>query len=143
MMHMKTSLLFFALVAVMASIALSSCSCNSGMGDTRDRNIEKAALARLDSIPGVEYVGLSDTRILDDGDFEAVIIYYIPDSLGGREERNARVVTSHNGAEILSWQDLDTRILDDVKHKVTDKLQEKGINIDDSLIDALIELKRR
>lgn len=143
MMHMKTSLLILALVAMMASIAFSSCSCHSGLGDTRDRNIEQAALARLDSISGVEYVGLSDTRTLDDGSFEAVVIYYVPDSVGGREERNARVVTVHDGSEILSWQDLDSHVLGDVKQMVTDKLEEKGVNIDDSLIDALIELKRR
>lgn len=140
---MKTQLSLIALVATMLSLALSSCSWHMGRGDIRDNNIEKATLARLDSISGVQFVGLSDTRTLEDGTFEAVVIYYVPDSAGGRQERNARMVTTDDGSEILSWDDLECHILDDVKQMVNDKLEGNGINIDDSLIDALIELKRR
>lgn len=132
-----------AITLLMALTTLTSCDWGIGKGDKRDRNIEKAVLAYLDSIPEVVYLGLSDTHDLKDGDFQAVIIYNIPDSLGNKVERNARVVTNNDGSEIYSWEDLDCQILDEVKQKVSDKFEEKGINLDGSLIDALIELKKR
>ncbi len=134
---------FPALMIMMAIAALSSCSWNIGRGDLRERNIRSAMLERLDSIPGVEFIGLADTRESDDGNFQAVIIFTVPDSGENTIERNARVRTNGDGSEIYSWEDLDCRILDEVKHKVTDKLEEKGIKIDGSLIDAIIELKRK
>lgn len=38
---------------------------------------------------------------------------------------------------------MDTHILGDVKQKVNDKMEEKGIDLDGSLIDALIELRKK
>lgn len=140
---MKKKNQFSALMIMMATVALSSCSWNIGRGDLRERNIKTAMLEHLDSIPGVEYIGLADTHDLDDGNFQAVIIYTAPDSMDNRIERNARVITSGNGSEIHSWEDLDCRILDEVKQKVNDKFEEKGIKINGSLIDAIIELKRK
>ena len=37
---------------------------------------------------------------------------------------------------------MDTLILGDVKKNVNDKMREKGIDMDGSLIDALIELRK-
>ena len=51
-------------------------------------------------------------------------------------------MTNSDGSEILSWEDLDTSILSDIEQKITDKMDEKGIDLDGSLIDALIEIKR-
>lgn len=140
---MKKQILIPAFIIMMAAVALSSCTWNIGRGDSRDRNIKTAMLAYLDSIHGVEYIGLSDTHDLEDGNFRAVIIYYLPDSTGNKVERNARVVTNSDGCEIYSWEDLDCQILDETKQKVSDKFEENGISIDGSLIDALMELKRR
>lgn len=140
---MKKKISITAIVLLMASIAFTSCSLGVGKGDDRDRNIEKATLTRLDSISGVEYIGLSDTHDLEDGRVQAVVIYNVTDSAGNKLERNARVTTNGDGSEIYTWEDLDGQILGEVKQKVSDKLEEKGINIDDSLIDALIELKRK
>lgn len=134
--------LIVALIIIMATIALSSCSWNAGKGDVRDRNLETATLERLDSINGVEYIGLSDTHDLDSGNFQAVVIFNVPDSAGNMVERNARVTTTGDGSEILAWEDLDCQVLGEAKQKVSDKLEEEGINIDGSLIDALINLKR-
>lgn len=139
---MKNMNLIVALIVMMATVALSSCSWNAGKGDVRDRNLETATLARLDSICGVEYIGLSDTHDFDNGDFQAVVIYNVPDSAGNMVERNARVTTNADGSEILAWEDLDCQVLGEVKQKVSDKLEEIGVNIDGSLIDALINLKR-
>ncbi len=140
---MKKKKSILTLIVMMTFIALSSCSWNMGSGDMRERNIEKATLAHLDSIPRVKFIGLSDTHDQQDGNFNAVVIFEIPDSNGNMEEHNARVVTNYNGNVLYSWEDLDCQILDEVKQKVSDKLEEKGIPIDDSLIDALINLKRR
>ena len=140
---MKKKSTILALIIVTAAIALPACFRDTGRNDTRDRNIEKAMLSYLDSIPGTEYIGLSDTRDLADGNFQAVIIYNVPDSTGNKVERNARVITNGDGSEIYSWDELDCHILEDVKQKVSDKFEEKGIGVDGSLIDALIALKRR
>ena len=109
----------------------------------RDRNIGNATLAYLDSISDVEYIGLADTRDLEDGNFQAVVIYNVIDSAGNKSERNARVITSGDGSEILAWEDVDSNVLSDTKHKISDKMEEKGINLDGNLIDALIELKKQ
>lgn len=140
---MTKKILMLAMAVIMAHAALTSCSWNVGQGDIRDRNIGNATLARLDSIPDVEYIGLADTHDLDDGNFQAVVIYNITDSAGNKTERSARVTTNGDGSEILVWEDLDSNVLSDAKQKITDKMEEKGINIDGSLIDALIELKKQ
>ena len=132
-----------AIAAIMAHAALTSCSWNMGQGDIRDRNIGNATLAYLDSISDVEYIGLADTRDLEDGNFQAVVIYNVIDSAGNKSERNARVITSGDGSEILAWEDLDSNVLSDTKQKISDKMEEKGINLDGNLIDALIELKNQ
>lgn len=132
-----------AIAAIMAHAALTSCSWNMGQGDIRDRNIGNATLAYLDSISDVEYIGLADTRDLEDGNFQAVVIYNVIDSAGNKSERNARVITSGDGSEILAWEDLDSNVLGDTKQKISDKMEEKGINLDGNLIDALIELKKQ
>ena len=72
-----------------------------------------------------------------------MIICYITDSVGNRTEYNARVTTNDDCSEIYSWEELNTHILSDVKQKVTDTMEEKGIDMDGSLIDALIELRKR
>ncbi len=132
-----------AIAAIMAHAALTSCSWNVGQGDIRDRNIGNATLAYLDSISDVEYIGLADTRDLEDGNFQAVVIYNVIDSAGNKSERNARVITSGDGSEILAWEDVDSNVLSDTKQKISDKMEEKGINLDGNLIDALIELKKQ
>lgn len=139
---MKNLSSIVVIIIMMASFTLTSCTWNSGRGDIRDRNIEKAMLARLDTLQGVQYFGLSDTHDLEDGKFQAVVIYNVLDSVGNHMERNARITTNLDGSEIYSWEDLDCQVLRKVKQKVTYQLKEKGINIDSSLIDALIELKR-
>ena len=63
--------------------------------------------------------------------------------MGKRIERNVRVTTNNDCSEVYTWEDLDSKVLEDVKQKVNDKFEEKGIDLDGSLIDALIELKRR
>lgn len=138
---MKKKTISLSIAIFMATLLLSSCSM--GKGDIRDRNLEQAALTRLDSIPNVEYVGMSDVRTLDDNRLQTVIIYYVADSVGNKTEHNARITANEDCSEIYSWEDLDTKVLEDTKQKVTDKLVEKGINIDYSLIDKLIELKKR
>ncbi len=122
---------------------LTSCGWNVGQGDKRDRNIGKATLAQLDSIPNVEYIGLADTHDLEDGKFQSVVIYNVTDAAGKTTEHNARVITNSDGSEIISWEDLDSNILSDTKQKITDKMEEKGLPLDGSLIDALIEIKKR
>lgn len=140
---MIKKILMLAIAAIMAHAALTSCGWNIGQGDARDRNISNATLAHLDSIPEVEYIGLADTHDLDDGNFQAVVIYNMTDSAGNKTERNARVTTNGDGSEILAWENLDSSMLSDTKQKITDKMEEKGINLDGSLIDALIELKKQ
>lgn len=138
---MKTKNYLFSLLILMASIAIASCSPSKG--ELRDRNLEQATLARLDSVPGIQYVGKSFARELDDDKFQAVIICYVTDSVGNRTEYNARVTTNDDCSEIYSWEELDSHILENVKQKINDKLEEKGIGLDGSLIDALIKLKKR
>ena len=140
---MKKKILTRLLVIPAAVFALGSCLRTIGSGDVRERNIENAMLSYLDSVPGVEYIGLSDTHTSGNGNFQAVIIYKIPDRSGNKVERNARVITNGDGTEIYSWEDLDCQILDEVKQTLSDKFEEKGICIDGGVIDALIELKRR
>lgn len=142
-MQMTKKIQMPAIALMMALATLTSCGRNVGLGDTRDRNIGNATLDRLDSIPCVEYIGLADTHDLDDDRFTAVVIYTVTDSAGEKSERNARVTTNRDGSEILTWEDMDTEVLTDVKRKVSDKMKEKGLPFDDSLIDALIELKKR
>lgn len=138
---MKTKCFILPLLFLMVSFAIASCSPRKG--ELRDRNLEQATLARLDSVPGIQYVGKSYARELDDDKFQTVIICYITDSVGNRTEYNARVTTNDDCSEIYSWEELNTHILSDVKQKVTDTMEEKGIDMDGSLIDALIELKKR
>ncbi len=139
---MKKKILMLAMAVIIAQAAVTFCGWNIGMGDKRDRNIGKATLAQFDSIPDVEYVGLADTHDLEDGKFQAVVIYNVTDVVGNKTEHNARVITNSDGSEILSWEDLDSSILSDTKHKITDKMEEKGIDLDGSLIDALIEINK-
>lgn len=121
----------------------SLASCSPGKGEFRDRNLEEALSERLDSIADFRYVGMSDVRRLDRGRLQAVIIYYVSDSAGNRIERNARVVTNEDCSEIHTWEETDSHILDDTKQIVKYKFEEKGLDLDGSLIDALIELKKR
>lgn len=138
---MKTKCFILPLLFLTVSFAIASCSPRKG--ELRDRNLEQATLARLDSVPGIQYVGKSYARELDDDKFQAVIICYVTDSVGNRTEYNARITTNDDCSEIYSWEELNTHILSDVKQKVTDKMEEKGIDVDGSLIDALIELRKR
>ena len=138
---MKTKCFILPLLFLMVSFAIASCSPRKG--ELRVRNLEQATLARLDSVPGIQYVGKSYARELDDDKFQTVIICYITDSVGNRTEYNARVTTNDDCSEIYSWEELNTHILSDVKQKVTDTMEEKGIDMDGSLIDALIELRKR
>lgn len=138
---MKTINYTLALLFLMVSFAIASCSPTKG--ELRDRNLEQATLARLDSVPGIQYVGKSYARELDDDKFQAVIICYVTDSAGNRTEYNARVTTNDDCSEIYSWEEMDTHILGDIKQKVSDKMEKKGIDLDGSLIDALIELRKR
>lgn len=137
---MKTKFSILSIAFLMAVSLLASCSM--GKGDRRDSNLEQAVLTRLDSIPNVEYVGMSDVHTLDGNRLRSVVIYYVTDSIGNRIERNARVTTNDDCSEVFAWEDLDSSVLGETKQKVTDKLEEKGINLDGSLIDALIELKK-
>ncbi|MDE6007269.1 MAG: hypothetical protein K2G67_06930 [Muribaculaceae bacterium] len=139
---MKKKILTLAIGLLIVKIMLTSCGWNIGQGDRRDRNIGNATLHYLDSIPAVEYIGSADTHELRDGNFQAVVIYNLTDVAGNTKEYNARVTTTNDGSEILSWEDLDSNVLSDTKQKITDKMEEKGINIDGSLIDALLELKK-
>lgn len=140
---MTKRILTLAIALIMAHAALTSCGWNVGQGDTRDRNIGNATLAYLDTIPDVEYVGLADTHDLEDGKLQAVVIYNVIDSVGNKTECNARVTTNNDGSEILAWEYLDSNVLSDTKQKITDKMEEKGINLDGSLIDAIIEIKKQ
>ncbi len=138
---MKTTNYTLALLILMVSIAMASCSI--GKGDRRDKNLEEATLARLDSVSGIQYVGMSDSHELEGDKFQTMIIYYATDSIGNRTEYNVRVTTNDDCSEIYSWEEMDTHILGDVKQKVNDKMKESGIDMDGSLIDALIELRKR
>ncbi len=140
---MKKKILMLAMAIIIAQATVTSCGWNVGHGDTRDRNIGCATLNYLDSIPDVEYIGLADTRDLDNGQFQAVVIYNVTDSAGNKTERNARVTTNGDGSEIITWEDLNCSVLSDTKQKITDKMKEKGIDLDGSLIDALIEIKKK
>lgn len=138
---MKTVNYTLAILILMVSFVIASCSPRKG--ELRDRNLKQATLARLDSVPGIQYVGKSYARELDGDKFQTVIICYVTDSVGNRTEYNARVTTNDECSEIYSWEEMDTHILGDVKQKVNDKMEEKGINLDGSLIDALIELRKK
>ena len=140
---MKQLFSILAIVILMASLSLTSCSFGSGKGDPRDKNLERVLLTRLDSIPNIEYVGMSDVHVLDDNRLQTVIIFYATDSIGNRIECNARVTVNNDCSEVYTWEDLDTKVLEEVKQKVSDKFEEKGINLDGSLIDELIKVKRR
>lgn len=140
---MKKTFTTFAIMTLMASLTLSSCLLRSGKGDLRDRNLERALRENIESTPDIRYVGMSDVHELSGGKLEAVIIYYVTDSMGNRTERNVRVTANDDCSQIYAWECLESKTLEDVKQKVTDKFEEKGINISGNLIDALIELKRR
>lgn len=140
---MKRKILTLAIAIIMAQATLTSCGWNVGQGDKRDRNIGIATLDYLDSIPDVEYIGLADTHDLEDGKFQAIVIFNVNDATGNKTEHNARVITNSDGSEILSWEDLDSNVLSDTKQKINDNMKEKGINLDGSLIDALIDLKKQ
>lgn len=138
---MKTINYTLAHLILMVSFAIASCSPRKG--ELRDRNLEQAILARLDSVPGIQYVGKSYARELDDDKFQTVIIYYVADSLGNGTEYNVRVIANDDCSEIYSWEEMDTHVLSDVRQKLNEKMEEKGIGLGGSLIDALIELKKR
>ena len=138
---MKTESALFCIAFLTASFLLASCSMDKG--DRRDSNLEQAVLTSLDSIPNVEYVGVSDVHTLDDNRLQSVVIYYVTDSIGNRVERNAQVTINEDCSEIFVWEDLDSNVLGETMQTVSDKLEEKGIYMDRSLIDALIELKKR
>ena len=138
---MKTESALFCIAFLTASFLLASCSMDKG--DRRDSNLEQAVLTRLDSIPNVEYVGVSDVHTLDDNRLQSVVIYYVTDSIGNRVERNAQVTINEDCSEIFVWEDLDSNVLGETMQTVSGKLEEKGIYMDRSLIDALIELKKR
>lgn len=138
---MKTKITSCTIVFLMVASLLASCSM--GKGDRRDRNLEQAVLTRLDSISDVEYVGLSDVQAFEDNRFQAVIIYYVADSVGNRIERNARVTANDDCSEVFAWEDLDSNVLRETKRMISGKLEEKGIDMDGSLIDALLELKKQ
>lgn len=138
---MKTKFTFRSIAFMMAAFILASCAMSKG--DRRNNNLEQAVLTRLDTIPNVEYVGMSDVHTLDNDSLQSVVIYYVTDSVGNRIERNSRVTTNDDCSEIFAWEDLDSTVLEDTKQMVSKKLEEKGINMDGSLIDALIELKKR
>ena len=140
---MKKKILMLAIAGIMASATLTSCGWNVGQGDVRDRNIGIATLNYLDTIPDIEYIGLADTRELEDGKFQAIVIFNVIEATGNKAERNARVTTNTDGSEILLWEDLDSSVFRDTKQKFTEKMEEKGINLDESLIDALIEIKKQ
>ena len=72
-----------------------------------------------------------------------MIIYYVTDSTGNKVEHNARVTTNDDCSEVYTWEELDSNVLGDTKQMISDKLEEKGIDMDGSMIDALIELKKR
>ena len=137
---MKTKFTILPIAFLTAASLLASCSM--GKGDRRNSNLEQAVLTRLDSISNVEYVGMSDVHTIDGNRLQSVVIYYVTDSIGNRIERNARVTTNDDCSEVFTWEDLDSNVLGETKQKVSDKLEEKGINLDGSLIDALIELKK-
>lgn len=138
---MKKKNLSLTIMLCVAFIAFTSCSI--GKGDLRDRNLEQALMVRLDSVPEVEYIGMSDVHELDEHRLKAVIIYFATDSTGSKTERNARVTTNDDCSKIYSWEDLGSTMLEDTKQAVKDKLEEIGIDINGSLIDAIIKLKRR
>ena len=138
---MKTESALFCIAFLTASFLLASCSMDKG--DRRDSNLEQAVLTRLDSIPNVEYVGVSDVHTLDDNRLQSVVIYYVTDSIGNRVERNAQVTINEDCSEINVWEELDSNVHRETKQTVSHKLEEKGIYMDRSLIDALIELKKR
>lgn len=140
---MKKLLSILAIVILMVSLSLTSCSLGTGKGDQRDKNLEHILETRLDYYSDVEYVGMSDVHVMDNNRLQAVIIFYVTDTIGNRIERNVRVTTNNDCSEVYIWEELDSKVLEDVKQKVNDKYEEKGINLDGSFIDALIELKRR
>lgn len=141
---MKKKIVMLAIALIMVPATLTSCGWNIGQGDQLAHNIGIATLNYLDTIPEVEYIGLADTHNLEDGKFQTVVIFNIPDAYGNKMERNARVTTNSDGSEILSWENLDSSVLSDTKQKITDKMEEKGIDfINGSLIDALIEIKKQ
>ncbi|MDE6342146.1 MAG: hypothetical protein K2K93_07500, partial [Muribaculaceae bacterium] len=99
---MKRKLTLLAAASAIAFLILPSC--NMGPGDRRDLNIQRAICAYLDSVPELEYAGMSDTHELDGDRFQAVVIYYETDAEGNRTERDASVITNHDCTEILSWE---------------------------------------
>ncbi len=139
-MKIKKSLLVLTLTV--AAITVNSCSWNIGKGDLRDRNLEKAVLSRLDSVPEAEYLIISDTHCLGKGKFQAVVVYNVVDSTGNKVERNARVVTNDDCSEIYTWEDLDTQVIGDAKKTFTEQMEENHLPLDGSLIDAMITLKK-
>lgn len=142
MQNMKKKITLKVILTTMFFLLLLSCSM--GKGDRRDQNLEQVLLGRLDTIPYVRYVGKSDVRTIDGNRLEAVIIYYVQDSVGNEVERSVRGTSNDDCSEIYSWEELDTEILGQSKQMVSEKFKGKGIDIDGgSLIDALIELKKR
>ncbi len=141
-MLMSKTISIRAIAFMMASTMFFSCGNLSGKGDCRDRNLEHAVRSHFDSESGVEYVGMFDVKDVKGG-CSAGVIYYVADSLGNKVERNARVVGNDDFSKVYSWEDLNVQTLDEVKRKVTEEMKGAGINLDGSLIDALVELKKR
>ncbi|MDE6310868.1 MAG: hypothetical protein K2L96_03525 [Muribaculaceae bacterium] len=116
-------------------------SCNAGIGDVRDKNLAGIVHAKYDSISEVRYIGMSDVREVDGNKLQTVVIFYTSDSAGTRIERNARVTSNYDCSVLYTWEETGTSVYSDVKQKIANKLEEKGIVTDGSLIDALIEMK--
>lgn len=137
---MKRKFLFFPFLLLLVYHAISSCDI--GKGDKRNRNLATLVLEKVDN-SSVEYLGMSNTQELDGSRFQAVLIYHVTDSAGNRAEHNSRVITNDDCTVLYEWEDLDSKVLEDVRQKVSDKLEKKGIDLNGNLIDALIELKKR
>lgn len=137
---MKRKFLFFPFLLLLVCHAISSCDI--GKGDKRNRNLATLVLEKVDN-SSVEYLGMSNTQELDGSRFQAVLIYHVTDSAGNRAEHNSRVITNDDCTVLYEWEDLDSKVLEDVRQKVSDKLEKKGIDLNGNLIDALIELKKR
>lgn len=120
-------------------------SCSVAEGNRQERNLKKSLIARLDTLPGVEYVGRFDTEWFKQNGMtlcRSGVVYYVTDSVGNRVERNARVVTNDDCTKILAWEDLDSKILGTVKSEVSEKFENDGVSVDGDLIDALLKSRQ-
>ncbi|MDE7402407.1 MAG: hypothetical protein K2M87_03230 [Muribaculaceae bacterium] len=130
----------FIIISIIAIATQLLFSCVTGIGDKRDHNLEKALLERTNA--SAQYIGKSNIYQLDEDRLEAVIIYYKSDSDGKRTEYNAKVKTNSDCSTIYEWEDLNSQVLTDTKHKFKDKLEEKVLNTDGKHIKANEKIKR-